>query len=243
MCGPGRCLTSYVINDAVALDAGALGFYDTVGTLSRVRDVVLSHSHIDHIASLPIFVDHTFEPDRAGPTVHGSEHVLDALRRHIFNDCIWPDFTRFSTSQGPALRYAALETGMTLEVAGVRITPIPVEHAVPTHGFLVEDDDSGVLFVSDSGPTTEIWQHANRAPRLDAVFLEASFPDGMEALAQTSGHLTPALFAAELHKLQRRARIIAVHVKPRYRDEIARQLAALGRDDVEVGEAGREYVF
>ena len=53
--------------------------------------------------------------------------------------------------------------------------------------------------------------------------------------------IVPASFAAEIAKLDRPVRWIVVHRKPRYADEIAAEIAALGRPDVELVEPGRIY--
>ncbi len=120
---------------------------------------------------------------------------------------------------------------------------MPVNHVVPTQGLVIEDGTSSIVIVSDTGPTDAIWAYANRVPNLKAVFLEAAFPNSMGWLAQISKHLTPDLFGVEIRKLNRQARLIAVHIKPRFASEIVQELAALGRTDVEVGQFDHVYDF
>ena len=155
--------------------------------------------------------------------------MLHSLQRDIFNGRIWPDFIGLSTQMAPFLKLVEIESGRPFEVPGARITPIAVDHLVPTLGFLIDAGESSVIVASDTGPTEAIWKLARDTPDLKAVFLEASFPDGMTALANISKHLTPAIFAGEVRKLGRDdVELVAVHIKPRYREQIIDELAALG---------------
>jgi ribonuclease BN (tRNA processing enzyme) len=236
-------LTTYLINDAVAIDAGSLGLYGSAQEQAAVKHILLSHSHIDHLASLPIFVENAYEAQRDCVTVYGSEAVLECLRRDIFNDRVWPDFLSLSRPEAPFLRLERLESGQVVELEGLRITAVAVNHVVPTLGFVVEDRASAVAIVSDTGPTDAIWERANAAAHLKAAFLEATFPDTLAELAEEARHLTPTLFAREVQKLKRPAAIIAVHLKARYRAEVLDELARLAIPGLEIGQFGKNYHF
>ncbi len=238
-------LTSVLVGDAVVVDAGSIGFALPLETQQRVRHLFLSHSHMDHVASLPIFLDTVFALGSDCPTVYGSSDVLRALQRDIFNGRLWPDFIKLSLSrpESPFLHLRELQSGTPLDVAGLRITPIDLEHVVPTMGFVIEDQDAAIAIISDTGPTEEIWRIANNTPQLKAVFLEASFPSRLAWLAEQSQHLTPTLCAAELQKLERSPRIIAIHIKAAYRDEVEKELGELGIAELEVGLPGTVYEF
>jgi len=240
---PHQFLTSYRINDTVAIDAGSLGLAGTVDEQAQVKHVLLTHTHMDHIASLPIFVENAYEGKSSCVTIHASEPVLNSLRKDVFNDRVWPDMIRLSPPNAPFLKVAVLESERTIELEGLRITPIPVDHVVPTFGFLVEEKDVAVLIVGDTGPTETIWHYANRTPHLKAVFLEATFPDSMAALAQVSKHLTPTLFAGEIRKLKQRTRVVAVHIKARFREQVVRELEKLGIPELEIGTMDRGHTF
>lgn len=238
---PSQYLISYLINDSVAIDAGSLGLYGSPQRQAAIKHVLISHTHIDHTATLPIFVENAFDGQSECVTIHGSDDVLESLRLHIFNDSTWPDFVAISEGEVRLLRLSRLEPGRPVEVEGLRITPIPVNHVVPTLGFLIEDGRSAVVIASDTGPTDLLWRRANEAPRLDAVFLEAAFPNAMAGLADLSKHLTPELFGREIGKLTRPAAVIAVHIKARFRDQIVGELGALGLPRLEIGAFGRAY--
>lgn len=240
----GQFLTSYLINRAIAIDAGGLGLLGDLNAQFGVTDVFLTHSHMDHIASLPLLLDTAFGPRGPSVRLHASEATLDCLRRDIFNDRVWPSFLDMTRDGKPLIEVDVLEAGRPVEVHGLRLTPIEVDHVVPTLGFLIESPTATVAIPSDTGPTAAFWQAAQDVRELDAVFLECSFPNARQDLADISKHLTPATFAAEIAKLARlETRVIAVHIKPWFFDQVAADLVALGLPGVEIGRPGRVYSF
>lgn len=235
--------TSYVINDTLAVDCGPLGFWRSVDDQARIRHLVVTHSHADHIATLPIFAENAYEPGRDCLTVWGNEAVLTCLREDVFNDRVWPNLLELPTPDAPFLKLARLEAEQPVVLEGIRITPVPVTHTVPTFGLVLEGDAAAVVIVSDTGPTERIWSVANGLSGLKAVYLEATFPREMQWLAEVSQHLTADGFAAELKKLRQPADVLAVHLKARYRDRVASELTALNLPRVALAEPGREYVW
>src|SRR4051794_19718109 len=160
---PSQYLISYLFNDTLAIDAGSLGIHGSPRKQAAVKHVLISHTHIDHTATLPIFVENAYEGRSDCVTIHGSDAVLRSLRRDIFNDRTWPDFVAMSQerARAPFLRLEPLEPGRPVELEGLTITPIPVNHVIPTLGFLVDDGRSAVLIASDTGPTELLWEYAN----------------------------------------------------------------------------------
>jgi cAMP phosphodiesterase len=239
-------LSSYLVNDTLAIDAGCIGFFGSPQEQARIKHVLITHTHLDHIASLPIFVENAFEAGGEPVTIHGTEAVLDCLRRDLFNDRLWPDFVSLSGGDVTFLKLQTLVPGQPVFLEGLRITPVPVNHVVPTVGFLVEDDAAAVVLAADTGPTQALWERANQAPDLKAVFLEVTFPDAMAGLAELAKHLTPATFAVEVGKLKQRKEqpaVIAVHLKPRFREQIVSELKALGLANLQIARFGRAYEF
>jgi cAMP phosphodiesterase len=240
-----QILASYVVNDTVSIDGGVLGLLSPLEIQRRIQHVFLSHSHLDHLATLPLFIDNVYSLGPECPTVWAAADVLDVLQKHLFNDRIWPDMLRLSEEESPFLRMNPLSAEQAVEVNGLKVTPIPVHHVVPTFGFLVEEIASGssVLFVSDTGPTDRIWEIANLAPGLKAVFLECSFPNSLRWLAEKAMHLTPDLFRGELAKLHRPVPVYVIHVKLAFETQILAELADLGIPDLHIPEPGKVLEF
>lgn len=242
---PSQFLTSFLINGVIAIDAGSLGLLGSTDLQAKVKHVFLTHTHMDHLASLPVFLENVFEAGAECPTVYGSRGVLECLQQDVFNDRIWPDFVRMSreTPDSPFLRLVEIHEGQTVQAEGLQITPVAVDHLVPSLGLIVEGPDATVVVASDTGPTHAIWEAANNRHNLKAVFLEAAFPDSLAWLADAARHLTPRLFAAEVQKIKPGTTVMAVHIKPRYLEQISAELAALGLPMVEICEPGRLYEF
>jgi len=231
---------SYVVNDAIAIDAGTVGFMSSVDSQRRVKHVFISHTHLDHIASLPIYLDNVYEAGPECPTIYGSENVRETLMSDILNDRTWPDLVRLSLDEFPFLRLVNIEAGQAVSVEGLTVTPIALDHVVPTFGFILEDDTTAIAIVSDTSPTDAIWKAAAARPNLRAVFLESAFPNSMRWLADKAGHLTPELFAMEYAKLGRDVPVIAIHIKPAYHEEVVRELESLGLPSLRIGYPGFE---
>lgn len=240
---PHQYLTSYLVNERVAIDAGCIGFWHGADEQAAIRHIFLSHTHIDHLASLPIFLENIAGLRQAPVTLHASETVQQSLRLDLFNGRVWPNFLELMIDKKPLVAMETLQSGQCVAVEGLRITPVAVDHAVPTLGFIVEDQDAAVVIVSDTGPTTEIWTRASQMANLKAVFLEASFPDDWAELASRTKHLTPAGFIGEMKKLARPARFIAVHLKAQFRDRLTQELLAHRLANVEIAQFGAAYEF
>lgn len=233
--------SSTIINDHLAIDAGTLGNYRTPNEQQQIRHLVLSHTHIDHIASLPVFLENIYNNSADCLTVYGSRTTLDCLQKDLFNNRIWPDFIDLSRGENKFLRLQPLEANQTLSVGGLTLRAVALHHVVPTLGFIVSDSTATVAFVSDTGPTDEIWKQLNQLAHLDALFVECCFPNVLDWLARASLHLTPRQLALELAKLRHQPRIYAIHLKPRYREELVREIADLRWPHLEVGVFGVPY--
>jgi ribonuclease BN (tRNA processing enzyme) len=236
-------VSSYLINETIAVDAGCLGLHGTPREQETIRHVFLTHSHFDHTATLPMFVENAWTSTGECPRIYGSSETLDAVQRHIFNDVMWPDFVALSRKMHPFLRLCPLDTELPVEADGLRITPVRVNHLVPTFAYVIADNQTAVIVAGDTGPTERLWEVAHQTSGLRAVFLEACFPNSMKRLAEASLHLTPEMFAAEVGKMPPGIKVVVTHIKVRYYDEIVRELNALGLPQVEIGECEKEYHF
>ena len=140
------------------------------------------------------------------------------------------------------MEYIPVPIGKPFSVAHLTVVAVPVNHIVPTVGLVISDGQKSVAFSSDTAETDVFWKIVNEMKDLDALLIEASFPDRLAKLAEVSRHFTPASLGKELKKLSHNGMdIMAVHLKPSYRDEIIAQLKALNIPKLGVMEPGKIY--
>jgi ribonuclease BN (tRNA processing enzyme) len=236
-------MTCLLINGSIALDAGSLSQVLSIERQVEVHSILLSHSHMDHTNSLPFFIENVYGKSERPIDIHASEATVYAIRKYLFNNATWPDFTRLPNHLLPAMRFTEFQSEVPLTIDGVTFTPIPVDHLVPTHGFLIEQDGVAILWSSDTGPTHRLWEIANRTPNLKALCIETSFDNSLQDVADISLHLTPRTLEIELRKLQKRVPILVHHLKPPCVEKIHEEVRRLGNPDIEFLEQGREYKF
>jgi cAMP phosphodiesterase len=234
-------LISFVVDDHLAVDAGCIGLCGSPDAQARITTILLTHSHIDHICSLPIFAMNVIDSAGRGVVVSAPASVLESLRQDVFNWRVWPDFTSMKIDGRPLVQLDPIEPRRPTQLGALTLTAIPLNHPVPTVAYLVEDGRSAVLFALDTGPTEEIWEVAARTPHLTMVFVDVAFPDEMGTLAEASGHLTPSLVQKEIGGLPEDVRKIASHLKPAYYDRIVDQLRRLAIPNLSIGCPGHEY--
>lgn len=239
---PAQRLTCFIIDDRVTVDAGSIGIALSEAQRRTVRDIIVTHPHMDHIASLPIYVDDLFGELEEPVRIYATSEVIELLKRDVFNDNVYPRFDQLSNQHGRVMEYVPFEVGREFTVAHLKVTAVPVNHIVPTVGLTVNDGKITVAFSSDTAETDAFWETLNRSKHLHALFIEASFPNSMIELATASKHLTPRTLRSELNKLNHNGMdILAVHVKPAYRETVANELAALGIEKLKMMEVGRVY--
>jgi ribonuclease BN (tRNA processing enzyme) len=236
-------MTCLLINERVALDAGSLSQALSIDRQVGVHSILLTHSHMDHTNSLPFFIENVYGKSEGAIDIYASAATIYAIRKYLFNNATWPDFTRLPNHLLPAVRFHEIEDEVPLTVEGVTFTPIPVDHLIPTHGFLIEHDGAAVLWSSDTGPTQRLWEIANRTPNLKALCIETSFDNALQEIADVSLHLTPRTLELELEKLERRVPILLHHLKPPCIGRIHEEVASLAIPGLEFLEQGRQYHF
>lgn len=238
-----RCrLTCLLINDTIALDAGSLSQALPIERQRKVETVLLSHSHMDHTNSLPFFVENVYGKRKA-IDVYASAATTYSIRKHLFNNASWPDFTRLPNNLLPSIRFRELEEEVPIVLDGVTFTPFFVDHLVPTFGYLIEQDGVSVVWSSDTGPTVRLWEIANAASGLKAVCLDTSFDNSMQQIADLSLHLTPQTMSQEIQKLQSEVPIYLHHLKPPCIERLVHEVRALKNPRLGFLEQGRVYDF
>jgi len=197
---------------------------------------------MDHIASLPIFIDDLYSTLKEPMRVHATPEVIELLERDVFNWNVYPRFSGLKNDYGLVMEYVPISIGVEFKVAHLTVIAVPVNHIVPTVGLVVSDEKCTVAFSSDTAETQEFWDVVNRTEDVKALLIEASFPNDMARLAEVSRHLTPATLGIELKKLSNNGLdILAVHIKPAYRETIIQELKALNISKLRVMKPGRTY--
>jgi ribonuclease BN (tRNA processing enzyme) len=229
------CLTtSFLLDDTVLIDAGT-GVGDlTHEDIARIDHVFLTHSHLDHVLAVGLLADSGLRlrmaAKRPPVQVYALRDTLEALREHIFNGVIWPDFTVIPSAEQPALAFVEVALGQCLEVAGRRIEVLPAAHSVPAVGYAVSAGAGrpAWVYTGDTGPNPALWQ---RLAQMDVhtLVIETAFGDEEQALAQISQHLCPAMLEAELKHLRADAQVLITHIKPGELDAVMREIGAHDR--------------
>lgn len=191
--------TSFLLDDDLLLDAGT-GVGDlTLDEMSRITHVLLTHSHLDHVAALPFMIDAVAASRHTPLHVHAPQATIDALKAHIFNNIIWPDFSRIPSAAKPFLCFHPLVPGQTLTLGGKHIEVLSAVHTVPAVGYAIRRSagQSHWVYTGDTERNPALWQRLNQ---LDVALLviETAFSNGSADLAQRSLHLCPQTLAAEL---------------------------------------------
>ena len=239
---PEQRLSCFVVDGRVAIDAGSIAVGLSEAERGAVRDVIVTHPHMDHIATLPIFVDDLFGSLEEPVRVHATAEVCELLARDVFNGTVYPPFQNFDNGRTPVMRFVPFREGEEFRVAHLTVKAVAVTHIVPTVGLVLTDGERTVAFSSDTRATEEFWQLVNRERRVDALLIEASFPNSLSKLAESSGHLTPDGLGRELAKLAHRdLEVLAMHLKPSFRLRLIEELEALGVPRLSAMEPGREY--
>lgn len=229
--GGGLRTSTLLIDSDVLIDAGTgIGDLD-LRDLHEIRHVFLTHAHLDHIAGLPMLVDANFEDDFEVPvTVYAREETLDALRAHLFNDIIWPDFAKIPCTENAMLQYVACNPGDTVTIGRRNFQAVDVNHSIPSLGYTVQNS-GGMFAVSGDTKTNEtLWPALNACDDLRVLVIEVSFPDEQEALAATAGHYCPQTMCRDLERLNHNPDIWLTGMKPGEEERILKQVMQAAPD-------------
>jgi len=242
---PGFRHCSFAVDGKLLLDAGAVTSVLPLPEQRRITNILVTHTHLDHIKGIPFLAANLVgEGCRQPVNIISIGGVIEGLKFHLFNDALWPDFTVLPTVDSPVLRFVSIDPGVDVRVGDFTVRAVAVNHTVQAVGYFLHRGQSTILYTGDTGPTERIWEEANRLRDLKAVLVEASYPNGLKAVAESSGHMTPRTVKRELKKLRRKdIPILLFHMKPQYLSVLRKEVQSLGHGKISFLQQGERYRF
>ncbi len=240
---PNSRLSSFLVDGKILLDAGTIGTVLNESEQWKIRHILITHAHLDHIKDIPFFADNiSMKNKRHNVTVMGIPYVIRALKHNLFNNVVWPDFTKIPTPENPIIILKNIDIGKTFGIDSYKVTAYKVNHTVPAVGYIIEDKrGKRLLYMGDTGPNVTIW-NSLKGTKIHALIMEASLPNRFENTALKTGHLTPKLLKLELNKMTNLPEIIYItHCKPAYRDNVKEELKKLDIKNIKIIKDGDMY--
>lgn len=243
---PKHRTSSFLLDGKVAIDAGAVTSMLALEDQHAIETVLVSHAHLDHVRDLATLADNRCQ--QGGPTlvIAAIPETIAVLRKHFFNDLLWPDFSKIPAGKaGMTIEFRPLTPEVPADVSGMRVTPIMVHHTIDASGFLIETPTGSIGYSGDTGPTTRFWEKLNERQDLRALLMEISFPDEHHKLAHVSGHHTPETLEKELHKLHDHAQlpVLLYHIKPVFEGIVEKELSRIRNRNLEICRLGDQFIL
>ena len=221
---PGARATSYLMNDELLIDAGSVAEGVSLERQVCLGPILISHAHLDHIKDLAFLCDNCLSTRKKPFEVYCNRYVRQAILKHLFNDVIWPDFSKIPSPENPIIRFHIIASEQSFSWGTYEITPVEVNHPGGALGFVIREGGGTLVFTQDTGPTERIWQVAAQEKNLKAIFTEASFPNNLASLASQSCHHSPKSLAQEIGKMPKDVPIYLGHLKPAFYEELQKEI-------------------
>ena len=218
--------TSFQIYKDIVIDAGNV--LNALGDEAKdINHVFLTHSHADHITDLPFIIETFFENRETPLTIYALEETIEVLKKHSFNDVIWPDFTKIKLLRKDAfsLILKPIKLDEIIKIHNYSIKAIKANHISGACGFVIKKNHQGFVISGDTHINPHIWEEINNDEEIRSLIIECSYPDKLQELAKLTKHLTPELIANELEKLTRKnLSVFYYHLKPSYNKELLKDI-------------------
>ncbi|MEZ4226283.1 MAG: 3',5'-cyclic-nucleotide phosphodiesterase [Polyangiaceae bacterium] len=226
---PNHRTSAFVIDERMALDAGSLTAGLDLRLQFRLGAVLVSHAHLDHIRDLATIADNRCQAECEPLVVAATKGTISALKKHFFNNLIWPDFSQIPTKAHPTIKFVELKPEKPTMVGDYEVQSVMVDHTIESAGFIVRGPDATIAYSGDTGPTNRFWELLRREERLKALLMEVSFPNREQKLATVSGHHTPRTLAQDLKKYgaPKDLPTLLYHIKPVFQSEVEQECAKL----------------
>jgi 3',5'-cyclic-nucleotide phosphodiesterase len=242
---PRHRTSAFVIDDRLAIDAGALTSGMELKAQFRLEACLVSHAHLDHVRDLATIADNRQQNGCPPLVIAGTKVTIGILKKHFFNNLLWPDFSVIPSAAKPAISYQIIRPETPTLVAGYRVRAILVSHTIECCAFVVEGKNGALAYSGDTGPTERLWEVLNETKNLRGMLMEVSFPDEQQRLATVSGHHTPTTLAADLAKLKAPKDLptLLYHIKPSFQARVERECARLKGVNLTVCAIGDQFLL
>ncbi len=206
--------TSMLVDHDILIDAGTGLTELTLAEMAMIEHIFITHSHLDHLAALPLMIDSVADMHDRPITLYATDATLEIIKNHIFNWAIWPDFSEIAIRQEAVMQYQAIRIGEPVRLGERTITAVPAEHTVPAVGYHLDSGQASLVFTGDTTVNDAFWPVINRISNLKYLIIETAFSNRERQLALTSKHLCPSMLAEELARLERDVSVFITHLKP-----------------------------
>jgi 3',5'-cyclic-nucleotide phosphodiesterase len=242
---PKHRTSAFVVDNRLAIDAGALTSGLDLDAQCALEACLVSHAHLDHVRDLATIADNRIQRGAPPLLVIGTRPTLSVLKKHFFNDTLWPDFTKLPTPDAPTIVLRAVKPEVPFDVCGYRVRAVQVSHTIDCAGFVLEGPDGALGYTGDTGPTDRFWELLDSTPDVRAVLAEVSFPNAERRLATVSGHHTPETLAVDLKKLAKPKDVptLLYHIKPSFQARVEKECAKLRGLNLNVLALGDHFVL
>ena len=237
---------AFLLDGRVCLDAGSITNMLPLKEQQRIETVIVSHAHLDHVRDLAMLADTRTQQGGPPLTIASTPGTIAVLKKHFFNDRLWPDFTKIPGQKNPTVVFQSLRPELETSISGFRVRPVLVDHAVEAAAFVVGDGTSSIAYSGDTGPTERFWEVLLEQPNLRALIMEVAFPNEQAVLAHDSCHHTPKSLEQELKKLgtaRRDLPVLLFHIKPVFQRQVESQLAKLRARNNTILNIGDQYLL
>ena len=242
---PKHRTSAFLIDDDLTLDAGSLTSGLSLKAQCKLKACLISHAHLDHIRDLATIADNRVQNNCPPLIIAATKGTIAVLKKHFFNNLLWPDFAAIPTVENPTIRYVELRPEKPVNIAGRTVRAVLVDHTIESAALIVESKEGAIAYSGDTGPTARIWELLNEVHDLRAMLMEVSFPNNQQKLATISGHHTPRTLGLEMKKYRAPKNLptLLYHIKPSFQALVEKECAALKGVNLSVCRLGDHFVL
>lgn len=173
-------------NELIILDAGTGIFPLSQSLLTELpvtANVLITHSHWDHIQGLPFFIPNfipgntlrlygAFDPVSG----KGIEQVMSVQLQYSY-------FPVREAEMKAKIEYVTLTPGETIQIGTATITPFLMNHPVINFGYRIEANGKSVFFTGDHEPPVNIYEITDNEYAEYQSFVDDKANDILSAMA------------------------------------------------------------